>query len=162
MRPGYCSLRDKERAISEILAVHVRLKVHEEQDRSEHSPVHRLVARRIQDTVDTRKRTQAEWIGVSEGPTLILKRSVEPGIEGEGASTKRRLSAELFEHKLLKIARRQQRRVYVNGNASDHAPMRGHFVMGHWKHRKTGLYFWHPHKRGDFKRGRIEKDYEVI
>lgn len=69
----------------------------------------------------------------------------------------------LFEHKLLKISRRQQKRVYNgSGPVSNHAPMRGHFVMGHWKVRKTGIFFWHPFKRGDFTRGRIEKDYEVI
>ena len=43
----------------------------------------------------------------------------------------------------------------------DYAPMRGHFVRGHFKTRKTGIYFWHPHARGSFDRGMIEKTYEM-
>lgn len=66
----------------------------------------------------------------------------------------------LLEHKVLKIARRQQRR-YVTDVHGSHTHARGHFVMGHWKVRKTGIFFWHPHKRGDFARGKIEKTYEV-
>jgi limonene-1,2-epoxide hydrolase len=69
---------------------------------------------------------------------------------------------ELFEHKILKIAHRQRQRVFTDGvDTRDYAPMRGHFVRGHFKVRKTGIYFWHPFARGDFGRGKIEKDYEL-
>jgi hypothetical protein len=74
----------------------------------------------------------------------------------------RRGKLPLLEHKILRIARRQQRRVYVNGARGDYAPMRGHFVMGHWKVRRTGIFFWHPHARGSLKHGSIKKDYEVV
>lgn len=67
----------------------------------------------------------------------------------------------LFEHHLLKIHDRQQRRVGDYSSHSKHAPMRGHFVSGHWKVRKTGIYFWKPFKRGDFSRGSISKDYQL-
>lgn len=68
----------------------------------------------------------------------------------------------LMTHKVLKIARRQQQRVYGDGEGrGDHAPMRGHFVRGHFKARRSGIFFWNPHARGDFHRGRIEKDYEL-
>jgi hypothetical protein len=68
----------------------------------------------------------------------------------------------LFEHKLLKIARRVHKRVYPDGKGhADHAPMREHFVRSHWKHRKTGIFFWRPFVRGDAKQGKIEKDYEL-
>jgi len=68
----------------------------------------------------------------------------------------------LFEYKLLKIAHRQVQRVYPDGKRpNDHAPMRGHFVRGHFKARKSGVFFWHPFARGDFHRGRIKKDYEL-
>jgi hypothetical protein len=66
----------------------------------------------------------------------------------------------LFEHKILKIAQRQIRRVYPDGKKdSTHAPMRAHFCMGHWKIRRTGIFFWRPHLRGSKQRGEIEKDY---
>jgi hypothetical protein len=68
----------------------------------------------------------------------------------------------LFEHKVLKIAHRQIKRVYGEaGSRGDYTPMRGHFVRGHFKTRKTGIYFWHPHARGSFERGAIIKDYEL-
>lgn len=67
----------------------------------------------------------------------------------------------LFEHHVLKIHTRQQRRVDGGTHDSAHAPMRGHFVSGHWKVRKTGIYFWHPFKRGDFNRGTVSKDYQL-
>lgn len=66
----------------------------------------------------------------------------------------------LFEHHILKIHERQQHR--VNGtHHSTHAPMRGHFVSGHWKVRRTGIYFWRPFQRGDFGRGTVSKDYQL-
>lgn len=68
----------------------------------------------------------------------------------------------LFEHKVLRIAHRHVKRVYPEGSArADHAPMRGHFVRGHFKVRKSGVFFWTPHARGEFSRGRIEKDYAL-
>ena len=74
----------------------------------------------------------------------------------------RRGKLPLFSHKVLKIARRQQQRVYgKEGSRGDYAPMRGHFVRGHFKTRATGIFFWHPHARGHFERGSIKKTYEV-
>jgi hypothetical protein len=74
----------------------------------------------------------------------------------------RRGKLPLFSHKLLKIAHRQQLRVYgKDGSRGDYAPMRGHFVRGHFKTRRSGIFFWHPHARGSFERGTIMKDYEV-
>ena len=64
------------------------------------------------------------------------------------------------EHHVLKIHERQQRRVGASSSTT-YAPMRGHFVSGHWKVRKTGIYFWRPFKRGDFGRGTVSKDYHL-
>lgn len=38
---------------------------------------------------------------------------------------------------------------------------RAHFVRGHFKRRKTGLFWWTPHGRGDISRGFVTKDYRV-
>jgi hypothetical protein len=67
----------------------------------------------------------------------------------------------LFEHHVLKIHSRQQHRAAADGPQSSHAPMRGHFVSGHWKVRRTGIFFWHPFRRGDFSRGTVSKDYQL-
>ena len=73
---------------------------------------------------------------------------------------KKRGDLPLFEHHVIKIHTRQQKRVPGAGTG-DHVAMRGHFVSGHWKVRKSGIFFWHPYKRGDFGLGRVHKDYEL-
>ena len=69
--------------------------------------------------------------------------------------------APLYEYKTLKIAHRQKRYVEGSGAHNSYEPMRGHFVRGHFKTRKTGVYFWHPHARGSFERGTIAKEYQL-
>lgn len=73
---------------------------------------------------------------------------------------KKRGDLPLFEHHVIKIHTRQQKRV-LDGTTNNHVAMRGHFVSGHWKVRKSGIFFWHPYKRGDFSLGRVHKDYEL-
>jgi hypothetical protein len=67
----------------------------------------------------------------------------------------------LFSHKLLKI----RPQIYVhdarNMAASQNRDMRFHFVTGHFKHRKSGLFWWSMHARGSVKHGAVDKDYLV-
>lgn len=67
----------------------------------------------------------------------------------------------LCEHTLLKI-RAMHRRSLIGargkGTAGD---VREHFVSGHWKTRRTGLFWWNPFWRGNPERGRVDHDYEV-
>jgi hypothetical protein len=67
----------------------------------------------------------------------------------------------LFSHKLLKI----RREIYAHDAgrmaASQNRDLRFHFVSGHFKHRKSGLFWWSMHARGSGKHGVIEKDYVV-
>jgi hypothetical protein len=66
----------------------------------------------------------------------------------------------LLEHHILKIHRHQQRR--TSGSEAERTEaLRGHFVAGHWKVRKTGIFFWRPYPRGDFAKGEVTKDYEL-
>jgi hypothetical protein len=65
----------------------------------------------------------------------------------------------LFSHTLLKVRPFivQHERVEQGG----HHNYRLHFVRGHFKHRRSGLFWWSMHARGDAKIGIVEKDYEV-
>lgn len=36
---------------------------------------------------------------------------------------------------------------------------RAHFQRGHFKKRRTGIFWWNPHWRGDWNRGQVVKDY---
>jgi hypothetical protein len=66
----------------------------------------------------------------------------------------------LFSHTILKI--RPEIWISRSGDGSgDHRDLRLHFVRGHFKHRKTGLFWWSMHARGHKKLGVIEKEYEL-
>jgi hypothetical protein len=47
------------------------------------------------------------------------------------------------------------------GGASGHDAMRAHTVRGHFKIRKTGIYWWRPFIRGDVTSGFAGKRYKV-
>jgi hypothetical protein len=67
----------------------------------------------------------------------------------------------LFSHKILKVRRQLLVRSGGTSDSGDHRNLRRHFVMGHFKHRKTGLFYWSFHMRGKLEHGAVEKDYEV-
>lgn len=67
----------------------------------------------------------------------------------------------LEEYHILKIHTELKKRYTPSEGEGGHRDLRWHLVMGHWKVRKTGVFFWHPHARGDKSIGEIHKDYEV-
>ena len=66
---------------------------------------------------------------------------------------------ELFSHTLLKV--RPSIVVYPGRGSSSHRDLRFHYVRGHFKQRKTGLFFWSHHARGSIEHGTVMKDYEL-
>jgi hypothetical protein len=66
----------------------------------------------------------------------------------------------LSTHTLLKI-RSVHRRALTGKGSGVTAETRAHFVRGHFKTRKTGIFFWRPYMRGDLAHGYAAKDYEV-
>src|SRR5262249_26927477 len=92
---------DCQVVLRRILAPQVRLKLPEELNGPEHSPVHSFTAWRIQNAVMAVQRRQTEWIRVGEVPTLIEKGLVKQSVGRECTAPKRRLGAELLEHQLL-------------------------------------------------------------
>jgi hypothetical protein len=68
----------------------------------------------------------------------------------------------LFSHIMLKLHPLRKRD--LTPQASDehhHGELRSHFVRGHFKQRKSGLYWWSMHRRGDPTRGTVEKEYQI-
>jgi hypothetical protein len=66
----------------------------------------------------------------------------------------------LFSHTLLKV--RPSIVVRMGGEtAGGHRDLRMHFVRGHVKARKTGLFWWSHHVRGSIEHGAVMKDYEL-
>jgi hypothetical protein len=66
----------------------------------------------------------------------------------------------LFSHDLIKV------RPFITASGErategGHRDLRLHFVRGHFKHRRTGLFWWSMHARGDAKVGVTLKDYEI-
>jgi len=67
----------------------------------------------------------------------------------------------LLSHHVVKIHAHHLVRSGQKNRSDNHLLLRHHFVIGHFKHRKTGLFFWRPHARGDKSQGQIVKDYEL-
>lgn len=56
-------------------------------------------------------------------------------------------------------------RQYAAGEAAGHAATsakRLHVTRGHFKVRKTGIFWWNQHWRGDAKLGTVEKQYRAL
>jgi len=82
-------------------------------------------------------------------PPLILNKS-----------RRKKGKQELFTYKTLKLrlpkSLEGKSDLNIIGNHN-----RIHFCMGHFKHRKTGVFWWQPHVRGQNKDGIVVKDYEI-
>lgn len=67
----------------------------------------------------------------------------------------------LFEHKVLKLhlTKTQTERLRHAGVSPAH--YRAHLVRGHFKVRRTGVYWWMPFLRGDIANGFVSKEYNV-
>lgn len=64
----------------------------------------------------------------------------------------------LFSYKVCTVRHRFKQLHLGRGGSRD---LPHHMVRGHFKERKSGKFFWHPHVRGDVKNGSIRKDYIV-
>ena len=68
----------------------------------------------------------------------------------------------LSSHTLLKIRPMHRQSFARPGRPPmSHDEIRSHFVSGHWKTRRTGLFWWNPFMRGNPARGTVSHDYEV-
>lgn len=63
------------------------------------------------------------------------------------------------DYHVLKIHPRIKQRIEGDAHADGHRELRAHLVRGHFKVRKSGIYFWRPHARGIGKL--LEKSYKV-
>lgn len=67
----------------------------------------------------------------------------------------------LVSHSVIKIklTRVGQNRAEAHGVTAGDMPW--HKVRGHWKVRKTGVFFWRPHHRGDMTHGVKVHEYQI-
>jgi hypothetical protein len=65
----------------------------------------------------------------------------------------------LQDYYTLKISSRLKSRMNIKPDSEGHRDLRLGIVRGHFKVRKTGIFFWHPHWRGKSSVGVVEKDY---
>ena len=65
----------------------------------------------------------------------------------------------IMDYKILDISEKVKKTLTSNGTADEKDTRRLHWRRGHFKTRKTGVYWWSPHLAGDSQLGMIEKDY---
>jgi len=69
----------------------------------------------------------------------------------------------LSSHTLLKIRPAHKPSLIGRANgAARSMEIRAHFVRGHFKTRRSGIFWWGPHMRGRLEHGYVSKDYEVV
>jgi hypothetical protein len=64
-------------------------------------------------------------------------------------------------HTLLKIRAMHRRSLIGARGAGTSEDVREHFVSGHWKARRTGLFWWNPFWRGNPEQGKVSHDYQI-
>ncbi len=64
-----------------------------------------------------------------------------------------------FEHKTVMLE--LFKTTFIKHGTGGHVDNRAHWVMGHFKRRDTGIFWWSPHIRGDGGVGWIDKDYKL-
>jgi hypothetical protein len=67
----------------------------------------------------------------------------------------------LFSYHLLSIPQRYKQFHLSIAAADDPVRLRAHFVRGHFKVRKTGVFFWSAYQRGNPTLGFVHKDYAL-
>jgi hypothetical protein len=69
----------------------------------------------------------------------------------------RRNNSLLFSYHLVSIPARYRQRHIADGSSGQ--GIRAHYVRGHFKVRRTGIFFWSAYQRGNPALGRVHKDY---
>jgi hypothetical protein len=106
-----------------------------------------------------------DWIGepgfLIATLALLNSRNASETELTEPNNKRRRLTGKplLFSYHLVRIPQRYQHRHLAAGAAADPKQIRAHFCRGHFKARRTGIFFWSAHQRGDAKLGFVHKDY---
>jgi hypothetical protein len=113
-----------------------------------------------------RQSAEKEWVG---GPKFLLatlallnarNASEIVDIDMTKSNKRRKLLRKplLYDYHLLCIPSRYKQR-NVESAGEDTRQLRAHFVRGHFKLRKTGLFFWSAYQRGNVALGFAHKDY---
>jgi len=111
--------------------------------------------------------TMDDWIGepgfIVATLALLSSRNAVETQPVEVNNKRRKLTGKplLFSYHLLSIPQRYRQRHLPTAAADDPMQLRAHFVRGHFKVRKTGVYFWSEYQRGNPTLGFVHKDYQL-
>lgn len=67
----------------------------------------------------------------------------------------------LFGYRTVDLSLSRTQRNALRNSGMDATAKRAHLVRGHFKVRKSGVFWWMPHLRGDLSNGFTDKHYEV-
>jgi hypothetical protein len=107
-----------------------------------------------------------DWIGESgfliATLALLNWRNTAEVQPVKAANKRRRLLGKplLFDYSLISIPHRYQQRHHLN-DSTNPTQFRQHWCKGHFKARKTGIFWWSDHLRGDPKHGFAHRDYKL-
>ena len=111
-----------------------------------------------------RLSNMSDWVGESgyliATLALLNSRNASETEEVIANNKRRRLTGKplLFDYHLVRIPQRYRQRQHLSDQA-DPMQLRAHFVRGHFKVRRTGVFWWSAYQRGDPKLGFSHHDY---
>lgn len=102
------------------------------------------------------------WLGAL---ALLNSHNTTQIVEGRDNTKLNKLRVRSGKHELLtfktcRISPRLKTRIASENDLRGEG-IRAHFVRGHFKIRKSGIFWWSPFLRGDAKQGLVMKDYRV-
>ena len=113
----------------------------------------------------TGRDEHGDWIGEPSFLLAVLallnsRNAAEIEFTEPASNKRRRLTGKppLHTYRLVCIPSRYKQR-YIPTADEDPRQIRAHFVRGHFKVRKTGVYFWSAFQRGNPALGFAHKDY---
>lgn len=98
-------------------------------------------------------------IGLMNTKNLYEKKFVDN--KGSARSRRARGLLPFYDYHILKVRDRFMTTTKSGEPTLNRGKVRMHFVEGHFKVRKTGVFWWSSFSRGDPTLGFVDKDYEV-
>jgi hypothetical protein len=116
-----------------------------------------------------RHSSLSDWLGEGAFALAVLallntKNIVQVGSVDRSKINRARIrrgKEPFFTYKMLQISNKVLTREFSHDAEDGDRKLRAHFVRGHFKVRKSGVFFWSSFVRGDLKNGFADKGYQV-
>lgn len=145
----------KELAAAAALEAGLRCAPHPDLDKIREGMIMMMGKAKVEETEDAQGAELQRHFMIMALPALILlntrnavREEVVPAPQKLNKARAKKGRPPLVEHKLVKVSLTKGEKKYEStGTGAARSPYRSSLVSGHFKVRKTGIFFWRPHAR---------------